>query len=339
MKKFLVFTCMVASFAGCKNSDVTFPDFEYTSGYFPYQFPVRTLVLGDDIYDNTNDNAHRFVISVAMGGVYENKQNRTFDIQVDESLCNQVVFYGNGQPIRPLPKSYYTLSSESHIIIPKGEMNGGITVQLTDAFFEDPDAIHLNYVVPIRLMGSSDVDTILNGRTSRPDADIRFSGDWDEAPKNFTMFGIKYINEFHGTYFQYGECTVKDASGTIVDEQRYVADFVEQNATAKLVTAGRYQVSTSLPSQSELMEGPLNLLFSFDGNSCSVSAPDHAPYVVNGSGEFKKDAYTWGNKPRNGLEVSYTVSDGIHSYEAKETFIVRDRGVVMELFTPQPALP
>src|SRR5690606_34732653 len=155
MKKFLVFTCMVASLAGCKNSDVTFPDFEYTSGYFPYQFPVRTLVLGDDIYDNTNDNAHRFVISVAMGGVYENNKNRVFNIEVDESLCDQVVFDGSGNPIRALPRSYYTLSPENQITIPKGAMNGGVTVQLTDAFFEDADAIGLNYVVPIRLTGSN----------------------------------------------------------------------------------------------------------------------------------------------------------------------------------------
>ncbi len=335
MKRFLLFICIMAGISGCKNGDVTFPDFEYTSGYFPYQFPIRTLVLGDDIYDNTNDNAHRFVVSVAMGGVYENNTNRVFNIEVDESLCDQVVFGGSETPIRPLPRSYYTLSSENQIAIPKGEMNGGITVQLTDAFFEDPDAISLNYVVPIRLTGSSDVDTILNGRTSRPDADVRFAGDWDETPKNFTMFGIKYINEFHGTYFHYGECTVKDASGATVDQNSYNADYVEQNSTAKLVTTGRHQVSLNVPFQSELMEGALNLLLNFDGNSCTVSAAEGSPYTVGGTGEFKKDAYSWGNKSRHGLEITYTVSDGTHTYEAKDTLVVRDRGVVMEVFTPQ----
>src|SRR3546814_288149 len=103
MKRFILFICTIIAVAGCKNSDTTFPDFEYTSGYFPYQFPVRTLVLGDDIYDNTNDNAHRFVISVAMGGVYENYKNRVFDFEVDESLCEQVVFAGSEAPIHALP--------------------------------------------------------------------------------------------------------------------------------------------------------------------------------------------------------------------------------------------
>ena len=47
------------SFASCYNADKDFPDFEGgTTAYFAYQYPVRTLVLGNDIYDNTIDNAH-----------------------------------------------------------------------------------------------------------------------------------------------------------------------------------------------------------------------------------------------------------------------------------------
>lgn len=337
MKKIVLFICITVGILGCKNGENTFPDFEYTSGYFPYQFPVRTLVLGDDIYDNTNDNAHRFLVSVAMGGVYENNKNRAFNIEVDESLCDQVTFGGSDNRIRPLPASYYTLSSDNQIVIQKGEMNGAITVQLTDAFFADPDAIGLNYVIPIRLTSSNDVDTILSGVTTRADADIRFAGDWSVAPKNFTMFGIKYINEFHGTYFHFGECTVKDASGVIVDEKTYSADFVEQNTPVKLTTTGRHQVAVSTSFQSELMEGSLNLVLNFDGNSCTVSTPDGASYTVTGNGEFKEDAYSWGNKSRHGLALTYTVSDGTHTYEADDTFVVRDRDVVMEVFEPQAA--
>ncbi|MGK6350383.1 DUF5627 domain-containing protein [Parapedobacter sp. DT-150] len=337
MKKIFLFICITAGIFGCKNSENTFPDFGYTSGYFPYQFPVRTLILGDDIYDNANDNAHRFVISVAMGGVYTNELNRVFDFEVDESLCEQVTFGGSDNPIRPLPRSYYTLSSDNQIVIPKGEMNGGIIVQLTDAFFEDPDAIGLNYVVPIRLTGSNNVDSILSGSTTRANADIRFAGDWNVAPKNFTMFGIKYINEFHGTYFHYGECTVKDANGATVDEKTYRADYVEQNTPVNLVTAARHRISISTSFQSELMEGSLDLVLNFDGNSCTVSAPEGASYTVTGSGEFKEDAYSWGNKSRHGLTINYTVSNGTHTYEADDTFVVRDRGVVMEVFNPQAA--
>ena len=68
MKKIVLFSLVVIflGFASCQNFDDNHPDYLYTSGYFPYQFPVRTLVLGDYIYDNSNDNAHKFLISVAI---------------------------------------------------------------------------------------------------------------------------------------------------------------------------------------------------------------------------------------------------------------------------------
>src|SRR5512133_121546 len=99
MKKLLLIPICLIGMISCENFDKEFPDFKYTSGFFPYQYPVRTLVLGDYIYDNSNDNAHKFVISVAMGGVYENKVNRVFDFTIDGTLCNNVSFAGSGDPI------------------------------------------------------------------------------------------------------------------------------------------------------------------------------------------------------------------------------------------------
>ena len=46
--------------ASCYNSDQDFPDYEGgTTAYFAYQYPVRSVILGNDIYDNTLDNAHK----------------------------------------------------------------------------------------------------------------------------------------------------------------------------------------------------------------------------------------------------------------------------------------
>lgn len=319
----------------CENFDIDHPDYEYTSGYFPYQFPVRTLVLGDYIYDNSNDNAHKFVISVAMGGVYENKQDREFQIEVDESLCDNVLFGIDGDPIKSLPNSYYTLSDNSKIVIPSGKLNGGIEVQLTDAFFNDPLAIKNSYVVPIRLIGSSDVDTVLFGNSASPNADPRVQGQWTVAPKNFTMFAVKYINEFHGTYFHYGQSSVKDAANAELENTTYSETYVENNGTLKLVTTGRHQVSVSAFLKSEVMAGEVNLVLTFDGNNCTVTAAEGAPYTVSGTGVFKSDAYVWGNKDRNGIELNYTVSDGTNTYEAKDVLVARDRGVVMEVYSPE----
>jgi len=116
-----------------QNFDIDHPDFEYTSGYFPYQFPVRTLILGDYIYDNSNDNEHKFLISVGIGGVYANEKDRIFNITVDNSLCNDILFSAGGEQIIAMPENYYSLS-DNKIVVPKGKMNGGVEVQLTDAF-------------------------------------------------------------------------------------------------------------------------------------------------------------------------------------------------------------
>ena len=54
--------CIAICLISCQNQEIDFPDFDYTTGYFPYQYPIRTIILGDYIYDNSNDNNHEFVI-------------------------------------------------------------------------------------------------------------------------------------------------------------------------------------------------------------------------------------------------------------------------------------
>lgn len=334
MKRLCVILLAIVGLASCSNFEIKHPDFEYTSGYFPYQFPVRTLVLGDYIYDNTNDNAHKFVISAAIGGVYENTRDRKFQFTVDNNLCNNILFADKGDPIKALPSNYYTLSSPNEIVVPAGQYNGGVTVQLTDAFFNDPLAIKNTYVVPLQLKSSADVDTILSGSTVKPNADQRIASQWNVAPKNFTMFAVKYINEYHGNYFLYGSSKVKNAAGTELETTTYSQTYVENNTVVKLVTSGRYQVSLATFYRSKIMTGALNLLLTFSGNNCTVTAAPGSTYTVTGTGTFQSRKFNWGNKDRDGIVLTYTVSDGTNKYEASETLVVRDRAVVMEVYSP-----
>jgi hypothetical protein len=334
MKRICLYLLLCSSLFSCKNFEIEHPDFQYTSGYFPYQYPVRTLILGDDIYDNTNDKAHKFVISAAMGGVYENNSDRRFELALDEALCQNVLFSANGDTVRPLPRNYYTLSSNNSLVIPKGKFNGGIEVQLTDAFFNDPRAIKLGYVVPLRLVGSSDVDSIVVGRTSNAKPDPRVASNWEVAPKNFTMFAIKFINEFHGNYFFHGESSVKDSTGATTDQKTYKAQFVEQNGVTLLTTTGRNQVAYNTSYQSNKLSGELKLLLTFANGKCTVTSANPA-YQVTGTGEFKTGAFAWGNKDRNGIELNYTVTRNKTVYQAKEVLVSRDRAVVMEVFNPR----
>jgi hypothetical protein len=334
MKKIFLILTLIAGLISCHNFDIKHPDFDYTSGYFPYQFPVRTLVLGDYIYDNANDNAHKFVVSVAMGGVYANEKDRKFAIAVDNNLCNNILFNAGGDQIKALPSNYYTLSSSSQIVIPAGKLNGGIEVQLTDAFFADPLAIRNTYVVPIRITSSADVDSVLSGSSANSNPDPRIAAQWNVAPKNFTMFAVKYINEYHGNYFHYGSNKVKDAAGAEVETTTYSTTYVEQNTVAKLNTTGRYQVSLSTFFRSTKITGVLDLLLTFNGTKCTVSAPAGSPYTITGTGDFLTKKYKWGDKERDGITLTYKVTSPTYSYEATETLVARDRAVIMETYAP-----
>lgn len=316
MKRIILIIAIVAGLFSCENADRDFDDYLYTAGYFPYQYPVRTLILGDYIYDNSNDNDHKFVVSIAMGGAYENKKDRVFNVTVDESLCNGLLFTAGGNEVKPLPSNYYTLSTPDRITIPKGAYNGGVEVQLSEAFFNDPLAIKNTYVLPMRIIGSSDVDTIL-------------------LSKNYTLFAVKFINEYHGTYFHYGTSSVKDPSGTTVENTNYNTEkFVEKNPLVKLKTTGRHQVSVPLSFKSSIFTGSLSLILTFNGNNCTITAPEGVGYTVSGTGEFKSKEYVWGNKERNGIVLNYTVISDKGTYTASDVIVERDRGVIMEVFSP-----
>ncbi len=132
---------MALGIFSCTNGGWSFPDFPYTTTYFPNQFPIRTLVFGDYIYDNSNDNQMKFEIGAATGGVYKQTKDITIGFQVDNSLTDNL-FTNSGSPIMPMPSGWYTLSSTSQMVIPSGQYTGGVMVQLTTDFTSDPNSIN-----------------------------------------------------------------------------------------------------------------------------------------------------------------------------------------------------
>ena len=73
-RNILTFLCgigLVCSLWSCKSGDKEFPGYEGGSTvYFPYQYPVRTIVLGDDEYDVTQyDWNHKCQIKATFGGL------------------------------------------------------------------------------------------------------------------------------------------------------------------------------------------------------------------------------------------------------------------------------
>ena len=206
MKKIITLLLIAFVLGSCENDDWDFPDFDYTTSYFPYQYPIRTLVLGNYSTDNSGDKEGKFLISATMGGVYENKEEITVDFVIDESLTENL--YIGTTKVVPMPRTYYTLSNDNKIIIPKGEFSGGIEVQLTDDFFNDLNSITTNYVIPLRITKST-TDSILQGAPGIASADPRVASDWVRPPKDFTLFAVRFVNELHGKYLLRGKSVFK----------------------------------------------------------------------------------------------------------------------------------
>ena len=334
MNKILIILMLCLGLIACSNQKNEFPDFAYTTGYFPYQYPVRTLVLGDYIYDNTNDNNHKFLISATMGGVYSNNKDRLFNIEVANSLCTNALFNTTSDTIRLMPPAYYTLSSKQ-IKIPAGQVNGGIEVQLTDAFFNDPLAIKLGYVIPIRIVSVASLDSVLRGKPLIVNPDPRVDAQWTILPKDFTMFAVNFINPYHGMYLHRGVSLVKNVSATILETNVYRTPYIVNNEIWSLVTTGRNQVTVQGSMRSTLIPGTLkmNLAFATDG-SCTITQATGSTFTITGSGKFMKDADEWGNEKRDAIYINYQLTSGTNTYSATDTLVVRDRAVIMQLYHP-----
>jgi hypothetical protein len=335
MKRILIILTLFAGLTFCTNKEIVFPDFDYTTGYFPYQYPVRTLVLGNYIYDNTNDNNHKFLISAAMGGVYANTQDRVFDIEVASSLCSNALFASTNDTIKLLPAAYYTLSSASKLVIPAGQVNGGIEVQLKDAFFDDPLAIKLGYVLPIRIVKAANLDTVLQGRSTKINPDPRVDAQWDVLPKNFTMFAINYINPYHGSYLHRGKSIVKDASANVLETTIYRTPYIVDNEIWSLTTTGKNQVTVSGSIRSKLIPGVLkmNLTFAAD-RTCTIAQATGSAFTITGSGKFATGADNWGDQNRDAIWINYQLTSGANTYSATDTLVIRDRAIKMQLYKP-----
>jgi len=316
----------------CENGNWDFPDYEYNAVYFPYQYPVRTLVMGDYMFDNENDTSLRFLVSTHIGGMYENKNDWTVDFVVDESLANKVKT-STGDTIKALPAAYYTLSPSGQMTISKGKFYGSVTVQLTDAFIADTNAWRVHYVLPLRITASS-ADSVLSGLTESDTADYRIAGEWAIVPKNFTLFGVKYVNAYHGKYLHRGR-TIRDIAGvkdTVVYRQRFIElDEIWSLKTRSIddvILTGTLRTKSGSP-------GVFNLKLTFDNNdNCVVTSEAGSVVPVTGTGKMVKEGDEWGGIKRSTIYLDCTASQAGTNYTIQDTLVFRDKDVRFESFVP-----
>ncbi|MBK5721687.1 DUF1735 domain-containing protein [Dysgonomonas sp. Marseille-P4677] len=333
-----VLTTLVTS---CENQDVEFPDYEGgTSVYFAYQYPVRTIVLGDDTYDTSLDNEHRCEIYATMGGVYTNKNKISIDFVVDNNLCDKL-FFENGSAVTSMPSNYYTLDGNQIILDHK--LMGAVGVQLQDAFFADPKAMEKTYVIPLLMTKVQNADRILTGRQLIEGAPRTYSEAWDIQPQDYVLYCLKFINQWHAKYLRRGidHITENGVTSTNIRRKQYVEDDEICSVTTAGLKTANYPISTSVSvtgndGSSIVKTLTCNLLLNFnDNNECTISSTTEG-YTASGSGKFVKngDKNSWGNKDRNVMYLEYNVDFGVKQYATKDTLVVQTRDITAEWFTP-----
>ena len=357
LKKYIygvVLGTMALTYSSCNNADHEFPDYEGgTTAYFAYQFPVRTLVLGNDIYDNTLDNAHKCQIWSTMGGAYGGRDAYA-DIVVDESLCDNLYFVDEGgnpaAPVLPMPSSYYSLASNQ--IAYNGDSRGYVEVQFTDAFFSDPKAIENTYVIPLVMTGVRGIDQILTGTPLEGQSPSRTDTEnWGVLAKDYVLYCVKYMNPWQGKYIRRGVDNVTE-KGKVTQVVRQDFSLVNSdlehlkenpvNANDEVCGITTKNMSQAIFPVSFKTSGAslsCNLILTFDGNKCTISTDDEN-VTATGSGEFiakgtEKSEYKdfqWGSNngelvQRDILRLAYDVNFSKDNVQVStnDTLVVQTR--------------
>ena len=340
MKKIIIALLSLILLFACTNRDIQFDDYLYQSIYFPFQMPVRTLILGDEVVgDNSIDRERAFSIGITMGGVYENEKDRVVEIAYAPELAENIINAATGDTLKLLPESYYDASfiqqATDNITIPAGAMSGKTRVQLNDAFFQDPLCVDFHYVIPIRLLDAGS-DTILSGSPSSgvDFPDPRKPEDWNVLPKDYCLFGIRYINETHGMYLYRGQRRNMDTDEIFSYSTRFLTDNPLALLSTRSLTENIMGYAAGLAR-----DETYSMLLSFnpDSQSLAVSQVDSTTVNVSGTGvyfskdESQAESYN-GNKHRT-IYLEYTFVDGEDTYLVNDSLVFVDTDITFEEYT------
>ncbi len=308
MKKYniILFFLFIIAFSDCERYEDYITDFDYTTIYFPYQNPLRTVVMGDGL---------DFEVGVVIGGRRDNQQQETVKFEKDIALLS-------GTDLRLLPEEYYSLSDESKMVIPPGSIFGRITVSLDSSLFvNDTLSYKATYALPLRITETT-ADSILQGVYNEA------AGQYEIAPKDYTVVAVKYINPYHGSYYHKGREYVYDQGGTLVDTIVYSLPNLVNNFTWDLDTRGPNKLlTTSIGSHISDGQGTYAMVIIVDGTNVTIqNVNDTLSDITTVVGE--SSSYDAINRIFY-LDYSYMDEDSMR-YESTDTLVFRDNGMKFE---------
>lgn len=246
---------LIVALISCEKYDDYIVDYKFSAVYFATQKPLRTIVA----YDEMN-----FKVGVALGGKRANGDNEYAEFVIDESLLeDEDIVKGNDFLL--MPSEYYTLSNDSRMDIPAGEFIGDITVTLNkEQFTADELSITNTYAIPLRITNTS-TDSIL-------------------SDKVYSILVIKYISEYHGTYYHKGIQTEVDENGDVVEKTLYSDSDLINNATWDIKTVNATTLST--PKAGTFGNGKLILSVDKTSNKVLITSGNNNIEITGQSGTY-----------------------------------------------------
>jgi hypothetical protein len=342
MKKIISLLFTGILLCSCTNRDIEFDDYDYTTVYFPFQMPIRTLILGDEsVGNNSIDLERAFTIGVTMGGVYENRQDRVVTIAYAPELAENMINTATGDTLMLLPEAYYNADflteAQIDLTIPAGEFSGKTRVQLNDAFFQDALSTGFHYLIPLRITDAVS-DSVLSGEVAsgvlRDTADVRIGDHWRIIPKDYTLFGIRYINAAHGYYLYRGQRLNLTTNDTTVYSERFLTDNVAALLSTTSLAENMMDHAAGMATDDSYR---MKLIFDHDNQSVVVARADTTTADVSGTGIYyskddgESESYN-GNKHRT-IYLEYTYNDGTDEYRVNDSLVFIDTDVRFEEYT------
>ena len=276
--KFIVAALALAC-TGCYDDYVQ--DFERTGIYMPYQYDLRTFVVGEGM---------RFDVGVVLGGTVANERDRSVRYAVDpelvtgnlapmlgsddeemepftafevmsgvptygavsQSYVKEAVAASGISDLTPLPGEYFSVSDPERMVVRSGRHTATVTVTADERFLADAHASAQPYYA-------------LAFRILEADADVV------PLEKSFAVIAVRYENMLFGNWWHGGVTTVKDdATGEIVEKTEYpLAIPHDESRVYTLTTVAPDALTTSRLGD---WEGSLRLTLREDGGIDVASA-------------------------------------------------------------------
>lgn len=275
MKKLILIFSLCLAFVMTACYDDYKSDYDYTSVYFSYQYPIHTKIV------NPSEETIKVDVGVGMGGKYAYTGTETVKFAIVDSLVtkNQDCI---DKGLKLMPSSWYTLSNDSIFELKSSNAGSIIVTIVKDSLLAHDDASKNTYAIPFKIL-STTIDSIL-------------------PEKDFSIQVFKLKNEYDGRYYIMGKDYTLDAQNNRIDSANYSVDRDDALVLNKYVylnTVSKDEVSISRIGSNEDGTKYTMIMKIDDSGKADISAAadnDEKIEVVTGVSEFDFDKSTFSSK-------------------------------------------